>query len=119
MSIDGSRPIKPKVQTSTIDRKMRQATPIDHGLLERFLAACPGVKLMAFRNRLLLLVGRPSFLRRAELVSLQIEDIQVKADFSGAKILLRRSNTDEDALGRWLPTSPAWSSKWLGCWKRR
>jgi site-specific recombinase XerD len=89
----------------TLGRKMRQAKPIDNHLLERLLAACPGDELMTLRNRLLLLVGHDTLLRRAELVSLQIEDIQMKADLSGARILLRRSKTDQDALGRWLPLS--------------
>ena len=89
----------------TLGRKMRQAKPIDNHLLERLLAACPGEDLMALRNRLLLLVGHDTLLRRAELVSLQIEDVQMKADLCGARILLRRSKTDQDALGRWLPLS--------------
>jgi integrase len=89
----------------TLGRKMRQAKPIDNHLLERLLAACPGDELMTLRNRLLLLVGHDTLLRRAELVRLQIEDIQMKADLSGARILLRRSKTDQDALGRWLPLS--------------
>jgi site-specific recombinase XerD len=62
----------------TLGRKMRQAKPIDNHLLECLLAACPGETLMALRNRLLLLVGHDTLLRRAELVSLQIEDIQIK-----------------------------------------
>ena len=90
----------------TLGRKMRQAKPIDNGLLEQLLDASPADGLMAHRNRLLLLVGHDTLLRRAELVSLQIEDIQMRADRSGARILLRRSKTDQDALGRWLPLSP-------------
>jgi integrase len=53
---------------------------------------------MRIRDRALLLVGFASALRRAELVSLNVEDVTTGPD--GLTITLRRSKTDQEGAGR-------------------
>jgi integrase len=54
--------------------------------------------LAGLRNRALLLLGFAGALRRSELVSLDVEDLDFTSD--GLVVTLRRSKTDQDAQGR-------------------
>lgn len=54
--------------------------------------------LIGLRDRALLLVGFSGAFRRSELVSLHCEDLAETAD--GLVITIRRSKTDQDAVGR-------------------
>jgi integrase len=65
--------------------------------LRAMLAAAPA-GLLGLRDRALLLVGFASALRRAELVSLNFEDVATGPE--GLTITLRRSKTDQEGAGR-------------------
>jgi site-specific recombinase XerD len=54
--------------------------------------------LAGLRNRALLLLGFAGALRRSELVSLDVSDLEFSSD--GLVVTLRRSKTDQDAQGR-------------------
>lgn len=80
-----------------------QAYPITRSLLTKMLAAC-GDDLHGLRDRALLLVAYDSMRRRSELISLRVEDIERLPDV-GASILLRKSKTDQQGLGKWIHLS--------------
>lgn len=82
----------------TLGRAAKQAGAIDAGLLEALLAACDS-SLRGLRNRALLLIGFENLLRRSELIVLEAEDLKPR------KILLRKSKTDPQGVGRWLSLS--------------
>lgn len=54
--------------------------------------------MRAARDRALLLIGFAGAFRRSELVGIQLEDITVVDE--GMEILLRRSKTDQEGIGR-------------------
>ncbi len=70
-----------------------QAYPVTRAVLDRLLAVC-GDDLRGLRNNALLLLAYDSMRRRAELVSLRVEDIQM-SDEGKSSILLRKSKTDQ------------------------
>jgi integrase len=75
--------------------------------------------LRGLRDRALLKVAYDTLSRRSEVVSLRINDIEATRDKDGnetARILLRRSKTDQDLRGRWLflkPSSYQCLMKWI------
>jgi site-specific recombinase XerD len=77
-----------------------QAFPITRPLLDRLLSVC-GTDIRGLRDRALLLLAYDSMRRRAELVSLRIEDIQM-CDQGRCSILLRKSKTDQVSSGHWM-----------------
>ena len=92
-----------------LGRASRQAQALHTEELERLLAATDD-SIRGLRNRALLLVGYDTLCRRSELVSLDVEDLKP------LKVLLRRSKTDPQGLGRWLQLSPRTDSalrEWL------
>lgn len=60
--------------------------------------ALPSGRLLATRDRALLLVGFAGGFRRSELVSLDVADLDFRRD--GLVIMLRRSKTDQEGEGR-------------------
>jgi integrase len=84
---------------------MRHAKPINAELLHRLLSACAGPSLMDLRNQALLRIAHDTLLRRSELVSLRIEDLEIRSDQTAGRILLRRFKTDQSALGRYHAAS--------------
>jgi site-specific recombinase XerD len=80
-----------------------QAYPITRPLLDKLLAVCSN-NLRGKRNRALLLLAYDSMRRRAELVSLRIEDMEFLSE-DGASILLRKSKTDQAGTGHWIHLS--------------
>lgn len=72
-------------------------------LLEMLVMVSQQKPLKAARDRALLLIGFAGALRRSELVAIQCEDIT--AFDGGSEILLRRSKTDQEGVGRtvWIP----------------
>lgn len=74
--------------------------------------------MRAARDKALLLIGFAGAFRRSELVGLQFEDV-VKYD-SGVELLLRRSKTDQEGMGRTVFIPRGWGShcpvKALGNW---
>jgi site-specific recombinase XerD len=80
-----------------------QAYPITRSLLDKLLDVCAN-DLRGKRNRALLLLAYDSMRRRAELVSLRVEDMEFLSE-DGASILLRRSKTDQVGTGQWIHMS--------------
>jgi len=77
-----------------------QAYPVTRTVLDKLLAVC-GDDLRGLRNKALLLLAYDSMRRRAELVSLRVEDIQM-SDEGKSSILLRKSKTDQTSSGHWI-----------------
>ena len=80
-----------------------QAFPVTRAVLDKLLAVC-GDDLRGLRNKALLLLAYDSMRRRAELVSLRVEDIQM-SDEGKCSILLRKSKTDQSSSGHWIHLS--------------
>lgn len=83
-----------------LGRATKQAYGITAPMLERMLDATGG-GLRGTRDRALLLLAYESLRRRSEICSLRVEDIEWESDGTSG-ILLRRSKTDQDGLGKWL-----------------
>lgn len=81
-------------------RLQKQAHGLTWDLLEKMLVVS-GDGTRGLRDRVLLRLAYETLRRRAELVSLQVEDLALKADGSGS-ILLRFSKTDQEGEGRKL-----------------
>jgi site-specific recombinase XerD len=80
-----------------------QAYPVTRNMLDKLLAVC-GDDLRGLRNKALLLLAYDSMRRRAELVSLRVEDIQMSNE-GKCSILLRKSKTDQTSSGHWIHLS--------------
>lgn len=86
-----------------LGNRFDQAYPVTRNVLDKLLAVC-GDDLRGLRNKALLLLAYDSMRRRAELVSLRVEDIQM-SDEGNCSILLRRSKTDQTSSGHWIHLS--------------
>jgi site-specific recombinase XerD len=84
--------------------KFNQAYPINKDLLEKMISVC-GEDLMGKRNKMLLLLAYHSLRRRSELVSLRVEDIDLKEN-GNCMVLLRGSKTDQSRNGHWIALGP-------------
>ncbi|MCE4226297.1 tyrosine-type recombinase/integrase [Methylobacterium sp. C25] len=109
-------------------RRQKQAEPLNRGSIERMLAVkTPGrlhrrilegereTPLIALRNAALVAVAYDTLLRRSELVSLYIRDLERGADGSGT-VLVRRSKADQEGEGaiKYLaPDTMAHIAAWL------
>ncbi len=80
-----------------LSSRFDQAYPVTRTVLVKLLAVC-GDDLRGLRNKALLLLAYDSMRRRAELVSLRVEDIQM-SDEGKSSILLRKSKTDQTSSG--------------------
>lgn len=80
----------------TAQRRVRAIVKDD--LLEMLALIDQQKPVRAARDRALLLIGFAGAFRRAELVAVQYEDITVVDE--GIEILLRRSKTDQEGVGR-------------------
>jgi integrase len=79
----GAAPVRKKAETSDIVLGM---------------VGAKGSSLRELRARAILLFGFAGAFRRSELVALNLEDIEWTSE--GALVLLRRSKTDQEGLGR-------------------
>ena len=79
--------------------KQRQARPLTVELLTRGLQR--EATMIAIRDRALLLLGFAGALRRSEIVSLQVEDLDFKDE--GLMLNIQKSKTDQEAKGRTIP----------------
>ncbi len=86
-----------------LGRHAEQARAVNLPELEQFLTAA-GPDLRGHRDRALLLLGYDTLRRRSELISLQVDDLEFKADGTGV-ILLRKNKTDQDRMGKYLHLS--------------
>lgn len=75
--------------------RRKQATVTE--FLRLLVATCPSDTLAGIRDRALLLVGFAGCFRRAELVSLDVDDCATNDE--GLILTLRRSKTDQEATG--------------------
>jgi integrase len=80
--------------------RQKQAEPLNRTAIERMvIAEAPDSSdLLGLRDGALVAVAYDTLLRRSELVSLQIEDLQ-RADDGSGTILVRRSKGDQEAVG--------------------
>ena len=84
----------------TLGRGSRQAIGINYETLNKMIDHTED-DLIGFRDRALVLTAYAGMCRRSELIELRVDDISYTGDQS-IKIKLRRSKTDQDALGRLL-----------------
>ncbi|MGF3028011.1 tyrosine-type recombinase/integrase [Methylobacterium aquaticum] len=109
-------------------RRQKQAEPLNRTSIDRMLAVMTperlhrrvsegeqGAPLIALRNAALIAVAYDTLLRRSELVSLSIGDLERGADGSGT-VLVRRSKADQEGEGaiKYLaPDTMAHIAAWL------
>ncbi|QWD98838.1 tyrosine-type recombinase/integrase [Polynucleobacter sp. MG-5-Ahmo-C2] len=86
-----------------LGRSSSQACSINAKTLDKLLLATDD-SIRGVRDRALLLVAYDTLCRRSELVSLQVKDVKIniKNGIETSSILLRKSKTDQDSMGRWL-----------------
>ena len=75
---------------------VRQAAPLQKSQVVKMVQGLHGLR--GLRDAAMLLIGFASALRRSELVSLDVEDIQFTSE--GTLIRLRRGKTDQEGRGR-------------------
>ncbi len=83
-----------------LGNRFDQAFPVTRKVLDQLLEVCGG-DIRGVRNRALLMLAFDSIRRRAELVSLRVEDLEI--GYQGrSSILLRKSKTDQVGSGHWI-----------------
>jgi site-specific recombinase XerD len=89
-----------------LGRSAKQAGSINLDTLDEMLLATDD-SIRGMRDRALLLVAYDTLCRRSELVSLQVEDVKItiKNGIESTSILLRKSKTDQNSMGKWLRLS--------------
>lgn len=83
-----------------LGNRFDQAFPVTRSVLDQLMEVC-GDDIRGVRNRALLLLAYDSMRRRAELVSLRVEDLEF-GDQGRSSILLRKSKTDQVGSGHWI-----------------
>lgn len=99
-----------------LSRTSHQAYGITYTLLEK-LVNTTNESTIGMRNRALLMVAYDTMCRRSELVSLKIEDLRYAEsnEVITCSVILRRSKTDQDAIGKHLHFSEQ-TTKALKAW---
>ena len=89
-----------------LGRSAKQAGSINLDILDKMLSATDD-SIRGLRDKALLLVAYDTLCRRSELVSLQVKDVKItiKNGAESTSILLRKSKTDQDSMGKWLRLS--------------
>lgn len=89
-----------------LGRSSKQASSINADTLDKLLLVTDR-SIRGIRDRALLLVAYDTLCRRSELVSLLIKDVKInnKNGIETSSILLRKSKTDQDSIGKWLHLS--------------
>jgi len=89
-----------------LGRSAKQAGSINLDILDQMLLATDD-SIRGLRDKALLLVAYDTLCRRSELVSLQVKDVKItiKNGIESTSILLRKSKTDQDSMGKWLRLS--------------
>ena len=88
----------------TKPRRQKQALGLTRDLRDKLFAACPD-NLTGLRNRALIAVGYDTLCRRAELVSLRLEDL-LQLENGAMSILVRRAKNDPFGDGRYGYLTP-------------
>ena len=86
-----------------IGRHQKQAPPLTRDHLKQLLANCTS-DLRGLRNKVLLQLGYETMRRRSELCAFKFEDIDA-TNVSQPLITLRKSKTDQEAIGVKMPIS--------------
>jgi len=94
---DESVQLELKGLTNVLNARQRQARALGWAQIKTFLETA-GESLPATRERALLCVAYDTMARRAELVALNVEDLEFLADGTG-RALIRRSKTDQAGEG--------------------
>ncbi len=84
-----------------LGREAKQAYAINVQQLEQMVKSAED-SLRGLRDKAILLLAYDSLCRRSELVSLRLEDVYGLDGIEELRIRLRKSKTDQEALGRWL-----------------
>lgn len=85
----------------TLGRASKQAFGITEGILEKMIAITKN-DLRGLRDRALILIAYDSLCRRSELVALKVNDIEFNDIKTPSRIRLRRSKTDQEAIGKFI-----------------
>lgn len=118
---DPTKDTEVKLAIRKMHRKLGRAMSQAHGITENLfdqLVAVTSDDLRGKRDRALLYLAYDTMRRRSELVSLRIEDLKISD--AGCAIFLRKSKTDQEGIGTWLPISPkTWNAikAWLSAGK--
>jgi integrase len=83
-----------------IGRAKRRATPVTPSMLREMIRGAPDGRA-ALRDAALVLVGFAGAFRRGELVALDVADVAFTDD--GLLVSIRRSKTDQEAVGAVVP----------------
>jgi integrase len=86
-----------------IGRNQKQAPPLTRENLKQLLANC-SADLKGLRNKVLLQLGYETMRRRSELCAFEFDDLDTNND-SRPLITLRKSKTDQEAIGVKIPIS--------------
>jgi len=98
-----------------LGRSSKQALGISAAMLEEMISTTKN-DLWGLRDRALILLAYDSLCRRSELVSLRIEDIEFSESSLPRSIRLRRSKTDQEAIGKVIKLAAKTQqaiSKWI------
>ena len=87
-----------------LSRTKKQARPITIPMVQHICRTLPKDEVRAARDRALLLVGFVGGFRRAELVGLDFEDLDIRQE--GIIIQLERSKTDQYGKGQYKAIEP-------------
>ncbi|WP_433513683.1 tyrosine-type recombinase/integrase [Nonomuraea sp. CA-143628] len=79
----------------------RKAPPAELTVLRALVDTTDPVALVGLRDRVVLVLGFALMGRRSELAALDIADLTVTED--GLEVAIRRSKTDQDAIGEMVP----------------
>ena len=97
--------IEMKRMHRTLGRAGKQAFGITEDVLEKMISATKSDS-RGLRDKALLLLAYDSLCRRSELVSLRLNDIEYNNSGLPFRIKLRRSKTDQEAIGKVIRLSP-------------
>lgn len=78
-------------------KRARKAPPVTIESLRKMIDACDPATPTGLRDRVVLVLGLAMMGRRSELVALELSDVRETSD--GLEVLVRKSKTDQDALG--------------------
>ena len=100
----------------TLGRASKQAFGITEGILEKMIAIAKN-DLRGLRDKTLILIAYDSLCRRSELVALKVSDIELSDTKAPSHIRLRRSKTDQEAIGKFIKLSPR-AQEFIHAWVR-
>ena len=103
----------------TLGRTSKQALGITAQILDRMILSAKN-DLYGLRDKALILLAYDSLCRRSELVSIRMGDIEYDDAGLPTHIRLRKSKTDQEAIGKLIRISPGVQeaiANWIKCLK--